>query len=1515
MINKRVILIRIASLVFILFSLLLILHFTIIFKSNPHLDYQFNLNDNDLKNAKPFGKIYIKNDNWSGLGSDVSGDGSYSNPWVIKDLVIDCEGSGIGILISSSNDYFRIENCTISNSGIDPMMPLNVYAGIKLCSTANGTLFDNHFLNNDDCGIILSSSENNTIKENTVEFNYNGIFIESSKDNNITGNTINNNDNYGMEFRWLSSKNNIITGNIINDNWNGGIKIHSYNNTFSNNAFQGCGVVLAGTLGMMNSHTIETTNLVNGDPIKYFVNMSDLKPIDFQGAGEIHLVNCSNSSISNINIEDTTYAISLYYSYNITIKDNSLSYNKLGFFLGYSHNNTISNSDLIYNDFGIESNGCDNNTFKENTISHCWGFFSAVKFSSCNFNNFSDNKILSSSYNGLDLTSCHNNTIFRNTIRDNGGYILGDGARITSCNNNTIMANLIENSAEYGIRFLSSDNNTIFGNILNYNKISAYTIDVGSENNEFNWNVINRTISPFIINDNGIGNLTWDKTAYQLAWCNGSGKWNDPYVIYDLIVNGFNTKFCINIVNSTSYFKIENCKVYNANTGTEENNEVGIKVTNSTNVILFNNNCTNNYGYGIYLEDGCKNITISENFIQDNKYCGIGLSNCINNTLLNNQLSYNYNGVKLSHSYNNTLLENQLSYHYNGIIISQSNNNTLLRNNIVGRNDSPSNTAEIYLENSKNNTILDNKLEKNGYTGIFLDSCEDNNISKNLINGKEFCGILLKNSSRSMITNNSMGGCGIHFVEYDSIEKLITNQIDISNLVNNKSIYYYTNRISLNPNDFYEAGQVILVNCSYSTISNLNIDNGTCGISLFECKNNIILENHFSIHSWSGIYLLNSSNNDILRNIISNNDELGIYLDGINSTNNNIYYNNFDENIINAQDNGTNNFWDDGFAGNYWEDYIGNDLNPRDGIGDTIYLVSGSANSNDSKPLLYPTFQDEDGDGLFNYEEYTLGNDGYRTNVLSADSDNDGLTDYLESLYSTNPWDSDTDNDGMPDNWEIEYNLKPLENDAMNDTDGDQLANLFEYLNGTDPNNNDTDGDMILDSIEISLNTNPLNPHWYPMPNLKVISFIVNDIDEGEPLVFDLIISNDGIWKAETVLITIRCEELNLTLYENIASPFELDVDQSLHIISNCSGINTPGFYTLSLIIDPFDIINETYSSKDGSINSNWQNDNIEVVQLQIKPAKIDTNDDFDISLLIIILSIVIISSLLTTLLLVLRPKLKKRSFLKKEFEKAKEVVKSFEQRSRNFVKEKLIDYYEDDWWDNGIPNYLHIIVNSKIKNIQTKRVKFDHEKMEFIDLHHFPSIILFKDNWKKIFSECFPNKSLVIENFENIRILKENIYQNQVSMEELSKYQNYIFAIQNYFPNVYNIFLSYSTLDSKNYEIPKIAENLEKYPEIDRVLFWEVDSKENIVEYMEETLKISNTFILFCSENSAKSQAVEDEWQAAYQLMKKGKIKLILVYENENFIPVLLLHLKKVLYNKEKFNDFIEKLYNEAIK
>jgi hypothetical protein len=81
------------------------------------------------------------------------------------------------------------------------------------------------------------------------------------------------------------------------------------------------------------------------------------------------------------------------------------------------------------------------------------------------------------------------------------------------------------------------------------------------------------------------------------------------------------------------------------------------------------------------------------------------------------------------------------------------------------------------------------------------------------------------------------------------------------------------------------------------------------------------------------------------------------------------------------------------------------------------------------------------------------------------DSDGDKLSDQLELLVGTNLLDADTDDDGLTDGYEY-FSHRGLD-PKVADSDGDLSDDGFELEQGTEPNNNDTDGDNIWDGNDL----------------------------------------------------------------------------------------------------------------------------------------------------------------------------------------------------------------------------------------------------------------------------------------------------------------------------------------------------------------------------------------------------------------------------------------------------------------
>ncbi|MCJ7650100.1 MAG: right-handed parallel beta-helix repeat-containing protein [Candidatus Lokiarchaeota archaeon] len=221
--------------------------------------------------------------NWTWAETQLwcSGSGTFEDPYLIENVTIDGGNSGNCITIKNSNKYFRIENCTVFNSGseffdagiylylvehgtfINNNCSFNSNYGIYLYDSDNTTVSGNTANNNSYRGIEIYDSDNTTVAGNTASNNQvDGIRLYHSDNNTVSGNTANNNSNYGITI--YSSDHNTVAGNTANNHSNRGIYLYQSDsnivsgNTANNNSYRGIG------LGLSNSTTV-SGNIVDNN--------------------------------------------------------------------------------------------------------------------------------------------------------------------------------------------------------------------------------------------------------------------------------------------------------------------------------------------------------------------------------------------------------------------------------------------------------------------------------------------------------------------------------------------------------------------------------------------------------------------------------------------------------------------------------------------------------------------------------------------------------------------------------------------------------------------------------------------------------------------------------------------------------------------------------------------------------------------------------------------------------------------------------------------------------------------------------------------------------------------------------------------------------------------------------------------------------------------------------------------------------------------------------------------------
>lgn len=338
----------------------------------------------------------------------------------------------------------------------------------------------------------------------------------------------------------------------------------------------------------------------------------------------------------------------------------------------------------------------------------------------------------------------------------------------------------------------------------------------------------------------------------------------------------------------------DNCIIRNCNIS----NGDGINLYSSKYNTIYNTiSSSNNVGVNLYgsdLYDTCYN-TISNCFFSDN-YGGIGIHG-ENNSILNCSIQNSLFGLTVEKSFNK-IINN--SFYNDGIYVigsqSEQSSNSII-NNVVNEN------PLLFLINQKNFNINNQVIGQ-----IILVNCSDSIINNINISNTDI-GILCAYSENISINNSIISDSNLGFLSIVSFDNSITN-------------------------------------CSFNS-------NSLWGIQLWTNSNNTIISENKFINNQYGLLLAGAFNSLIVKNKIKDN-KIGVALHS--SLDNTIYLNNFIDNMINAncaENYDGKNKWDDGKYGNYWDDYTGRDLFPRDGIGDTPYNIPGG-NDQDNYPLMKP---------------------------------------------------------------------------------------------------------------------------------------------------------------------------------------------------------------------------------------------------------------------------------------------------------------------------------------------------------------------------------------------------------------------------------------------------------------------------------------------------------------------------------------------------------------------------------
>lgn len=443
--------------------------------------------------------------------------------------------------------------------------------------------------------------------------------------------------------------------------------------------------------------------------------------------------------------------------------------------------------------------------------------------------------------NPITLDDSHHNTIREVETNLNLGGIILDQSSFNSVKDSVI------DEPGGSVGAMNSSSNTIEQNELNGPAVFHFSENNVVQDNQMGGNIVLLYSStPFPLSDNVFQNCFILPCGYLISFSPG------------LTING-NTMSILDIENSPNIETYQNTIVLGG-LGT-------IDVENSENVTV---------------RDSSMNIEI---LIVDLTSTSFVLKN---NTILTNILKLSSNKSIVEMNDVDTLGSFELLGSHNEIV-----NNEIVKNLTFLFPPPPA-----FVINGHYNSIRDNNLSTIEETDSVLLFGDGNTLEDNTIESLNEDGLILSGSDNILINNSQYGGHGgilfdhgknntlhlnrfsdntYNFLINGSKDEHFVHDIDTTNFVDEKPIYYLVNA----SNQFFDgttnAGFFACILCDTVGIKDIQVENLGDGVLFWNTKNSFVL-NVISSNSLKGISLFHSDNNSLSNNTVKFNVDSGMII-------------------------------------------------------------------------------------------------------------------------------------------------------------------------------------------------------------------------------------------------------------------------------------------------------------------------------------------------------------------------------------------------------------------------------------------------------------------------------------------------------------------------------------------------------------------------------------------------------------------------------------------------------------
>jgi len=815
---------------------------------------------------------------------------------------------------------FRVENSTVADAGWDI-----TNCGVRVY--ADGAFLYNATLTGNYIGVYFQSSTGHYVIGSAITGSEGyGISLASAPGNTIQGNTITG-CAYGM---YLSSgaNTNVIEGNVITGSTLHGISLGGVSNTIDGNNLSsngGDGVRVSGSWNVISNNTIKYNTgfgvYISGDTVEW----NDVKDnnVSYNGESGIHLYDrCDNTEIINNTVygntdhgiwtrrndvrnviawntvvdnlvTDTTYgngAINVYDGMYAHVHNNTVLDNaKVGIYTATGTEfGTIENNTVMGGTGGITLSYTETTAVRYNHVENCGnGIAASNSWPAYIYIGFND--IINNTGYGVDLDQTTRITVENNNITGHVDGIRMSGAAYADLH--YVANNTITGASEDGIWLEDGQDNRFVDNaIQDCGQVGLNVTGASDLNVAYGNDLANNTMN----GRDETANTTWDNGVDTgNTWDDFASNRGWPYVY--AITDGTSPKVVDRYPAGAGSLAV----VYvSAASGDDD----------------FNGG-TWSYPF--------KTIQKGVDEVQASGTVNVSAGTYNENVVVNRTLNLTGAGREVT-----TIDGGGV-----GDVVYVTAN----RVNVTGFNITNSGSgnwdAGVHLYLAENCSIADVICFDNNI-GVRLTAADWTMVTNSTIHSNARDGIRVFESRNNRVEYNDIRynlAYGIHLFSFDTFEAPKYTLIKYNTVDNNSN------------------GIMMSDESDYTQIHKNDISGNTVGIDMYVSKGNTITNNTIRFGSVGIKIRFGYSINNIVRNnTIQNNAEIGMNITG--ADNNLIYHNNFLNNTIQANDDGTNT-WNLAYptGGNYWSDWTAPDVN-GDKFVDDPYVIPGAGGDQDDWP-------------------------------------------------------------------------------------------------------------------------------------------------------------------------------------------------------------------------------------------------------------------------------------------------------------------------------------------------------------------------------------------------------------------------------------------------------------------------------------------------------------------------------------------------------------------------------------